>query len=78
VASYRERIQNLKDGYIEEGEEMKGPEFNNTAFIKDYYPNPEGYYLNNGLKARSKKNGMTADAKNSSYGKNTVLKGKIK
>lgn len=78
VTSYRERIQNLKDGYIEEGEEMKGHEFENTAFIKDYYPKPDWYYLNNGLKARSKKDGMTADAKNSSYGKNTVLKGKIK
>jgi hypothetical protein len=78
VASYRERIQNLKDGYIEEGEEMKGPKFENTTFIKNYYPKPDGYYLNNDLKARAKKDGMTADPKKTSYGKNVVLKGKIK
>lgn len=78
VNSYRERIQNLKEGYIEEGEEMKGPEFEPTQFVKLYFPNPDKYYLNNDLCARSKKDGMTAKAKGTSYGKNVVLKGKIK
>lgn len=78
VNSYRERIQNLKEGYIEEGEEMKGPEFEPTQFVKLYFPNPDKYYLNNDLCAKSKKDGMTAKAKGTSYGKNVVLKGKIK
>lgn len=78
VNSYRERIQNLKEGYIEEGEEKKGPEFEPTQFVKLYFPNPDKYYLNNDLCARSKKDGMTAKAKGTSYGKNVVLKGKIK
>lgn len=78
VNSYRERIQNLKEGYIEEGEEMKGPEFEPTQFVKLYFPNPDKYYLNNDLCARSKKDGMTAKTKRTSYGKNVVLKGKIK
>lgn len=77
VKSYHERIQNLKEGYMEEGEEMKGPEFENAEFIKDYKLCPAKYYLNNGLGC--KKDGtMKASAKNSSYGKNMVLKGKIK
>lgn len=78
VASYRERIQNLKDGFIEEGEEMKGPEFIGTKFINHYYPDPTKYYLHNNLYATAKKDGMTAKTKNSTYGKNSVLKGKIK
>ena len=78
VNSYRERIQNLKEGYIEEGEEMKGPEFEPTQFVELYFPNPDKYYLNNDLCARSKKDGMTAKTKGTSYGKNVVLKGKIK
>ena len=78
VASYRERIANLKAGYIEEGEEMKGTEFEPKQFVKLYFPNPDKYYLNNDLCARSKKDGMTAKAKGTSYGKNVVLKGKIK
>ena len=77
VNSYRERIQNLKEGYIEEGEEMKGPEFEPTQFVKLYFPNPDKYYLNNDLCAKSKKDGMTAKTKRTSYGKNVVLKGKI-
>lgn len=76
VASYRERIQNLKKGYIEEGEEMKGPKFIGTQFINNYYPAPTNYYLHNGLSAKT--GGMKADPKDSSYGKNSVLKGKIK
>lgn len=78
VASYRERIQNLKDGFIEEGEEMKGSEFIGTKFINHYYPDPTKYYLHNNLYATAKKDGMTAKTKNSTYGKNSVLKGKIK
>lgn len=78
VNSYRERIANLKAGYIEEGEEMKGTEFEPTQFVKLYFPNPDKYYLNNDLCAKSKKDGMTAKTKRTSYGKNVVLKGKIK
>jgi len=78
VASYRERIQNLKEGYIEEGEEMKGPKFTGTKFINKYYPDSTKYYLHNGLCAKASKDGMKAEAKGTSYGKNMVLKGKIK
>ena len=78
VASYRERIANLKGGYIEEGEEMKGPEFDNTQFVGKYISNPNNYYLNNKLKKNSRGPGMTASAKETTYGKNSVLKGKIK
>lgn len=77
VASYRKRIQDLKEGWIEEGEEMKGPEFIGTKFIDSYYPNSDKFYLSNGLTATSKKDGMTANVKKSSYSKNAVLKGKI-
>ncbi len=78
VNSYRERIQNLKEGYIEEGEEKKGPEFENTVFVGKYISNPDNYYLNNKLKKNSRGTGMTATAKETTYGKNAVLKGKIK
>ncbi len=78
VASYRERIKNLKEGYIEEGEEKKGTEFEKTVFVGNYMSNPDNYYLNNKLKKNSRGPGMTAAAKESTYGKNTVLKGKIK
>lgn len=85
VKSYRERIQNLKDGYIEEGEEMKGKEFESTEFIKkylaDYTANNKksSYFLNNKLGANSRDLGhMTATQKETAYGKNAVLKGKIK
>ena len=78
VASYRERIQNLKKGYIEEGEEMKGPEFEKTQFVGKYISDPNNYYLNNKLKKNSRGPGMTASAKETTYGKNSVLKGKIK
>ena len=78
VASYRERIANLKQGYIEEGEEMKGPEFDNTQFVGKYISDPNNYYLNNKLKKNSRGPGMTASAKETTYGKNSVLKGKIK
>lgn len=78
VASYRERINNLKVGLIEEGEEMKGTEFEKTAFVGKYISNPNNYYLNNKLKKNSREPGMTTTAKESTYGKNTVLKGKIK
>ncbi len=78
VNSYRERIQNLKDGYIEEGEEKKGTEFENTVFVGKYISNPDNYYLNNKLKKNSRGPGMTATAKETTYGKNAVLKGKIK
>ena len=82
VASYRERIQNLKDGYIEEGEEMEGAEFENTEFIKEFIKEQKKksnlYYLNNGLEYNMRDKKMKKTAKSSSYGKNTVLKGKIK
>ena len=78
VNSYRERIKNLKDGYIEEGEEMKGTKFEKTQFIGKYIGAPNHYYLNNKLKKNSRGPGMTAAAKETTYGKNSVLKGKIK
>lgn len=78
VSSYRERIENLKNGYIEEGEEMKGPEFEKTQFVGKYISDPNNYYLNNKLKKNSRGPGMTATAKETTYGKNSVLKGKIK
>ena len=78
VASYRERIANLKGGFIEEGEEMKGPEFEKTQFVGKYISDPNNYYLNNKLKKNSRGPGMTATAKDTTYGKNSVLKGKIK
>ena len=78
VNSYRERIQNLKEGYIEEGEEKKVTEFENTVFVGKYISNPDNYYLNNKLKKNSRGPGMTATAKETTYGKNAVLKGKIK
>ena len=87
VASYRERINNLKDGYIEEGEEMKGPEFEKTKFISvclaDFKTNNavSSYFLDNKLEMAKKKDKlgqMNVAEKATSYGKNSVLKGKIK
>ena len=87
VASYRERINNLKDGYIEEGEEMKGPEFEKTKFISvclvDFKTNNavSSYFLDNKLEMAKKKEKlgqMNVAEKATSYGKNSVLKGKIK
>ena len=87
VASYRERINNLKDGYIEEGEEMKGPEFEKTKFISvclaDFKTNNpvSSYFLDNKLEMSKKKDKlgqMNVAEKATSYGKNSVLKGKIK
>ena len=88
VASYRERINNLKDGkdgYIEEGEEMKGGLFEPTQFIAkclaDFVKNNQnsGYFLNNKLEMSKKSLGhMNSTTKATSNGKNIVLKGKIK
>ena len=36
MESYRERIKNLKNGFIEEGEDMPGPDFENTKFFTKY------------------------------------------
>lgn len=85
VASYRERINNLKGGYIEEGEEMKGGLFEPTQFIAkclaDFVKNNQnsGYFLNNKLEMSKKSLGhMNSTTKATSNGKNIVLKGKIK
>ena len=54
---------------------MKGTEFEKTVFVGNYISNPNNYYLNNKLKKNSKGPGMTTTAKESTYGKNAVLKG---
>lgn len=78
VESYWERIMNLQDGFIEEGEGMKGSDFIGTQFIDEYLNAPDTFYLNNNLKKNSRGPGLTAKEKATSYGKNSVLKGKIK
>ena len=84
VESYCERIRNLKDGFIEEGEDMPGPNFVNTQFIatclSDFVKNnkKKNFYLDNGLVISVKYVGqMNSDKKNVSY-KYAVLKNRIK
>ena len=84
MESYRERIKNLKDGFIEEGEDMPGPNFVNTQFIatclSDYINNnpKKNFYLDNGLVISVRNAGqMNSDKKNVSY-KYAVLKNRIK
>ena len=84
MESYRERIKNLKDGFIEEGEDMPGPNFVNTQFIatclSDYIKNnpKKNFYLDNGLVISVRNAGqMNSDKKNVSY-KYAVLKNRIK
>ena len=80
VNSYKERVDNLFAGIIEEGEGMSGPDFTDTKFIKEYLPKMDNYYLNNGLKkdGRFKNVLKAAGTKSDNFGKNGVLKGKIK
>lgn len=80
INSYTERIENLFDGIIEEGEDKSGTEFTDKTFIKKYLPNIDNYYLNNGLsKNQSSKKELKAKGKKANnFGKNAVLKGKIK
>ena len=80
INSYTERIENLFDGIIEEGEGKSGTEFTDKTFIKKYLPNIDNYYLNNGLSKNqsSKKELKAAGKKANNFGKNAVLKGKIK
>ncbi len=85
VESYRERIMNLQDGFIEEGEEMPGTEFETTQFVSKYLADfiakngNSKYYINNKLEGSKRPLGpMKKEAKATSYGKNSVLKGKIK
>lgn len=81
VNSYKERVNNLLSGIIEEGEDMKGAMFMSTEFIKtDYLPNMDKYYLDNGLTkdSRSKTTLKMVGKKKNNFGKNGVLKGKIK
>lgn len=84
VESYRERIKNMKDGFIEEGEDMPGPDFVNTQFIaaclSDFVANKakKNFYLDNGLVISVKNVGqMNSDKKEVSY-KYAVLKNRIK
>ena len=85
VESYRERIMNLQNGFIEEGEEMPGTEFETTQFVSKYLADfiarngSSKYYINNKLECSKRPLGsMKKVAKATSYGKNSVLKGKIK
>lgn len=89
IESYDERIANLMDGYIEEGEEMKGTCFETTKFIGKYFNTcrtteavPNSYFLDNNLSMKYTKSSqmasMNATKKSPTYGKNIVLKGKIK
>lgn len=89
VESYRERIANLQDGYIEEGEEMPGTKFEKTKFIDKYFNEckskecvPDSYFLDNDVTMKFVKKSNTASmntkGKKTTYGKNSVLKGKIK
>ena len=80
VNSYKERVDNLLAGKIEEGGGMNGANFMGTDFVKEYLPNIGTYYLDNGLKkdARSKKELKMGGKKDDNFGKNGVLKGKIK
>lgn len=80
VNSYKERVKNLLAGKIEEGGGMSGSKFMDTDFVKEYLPNMDKYYLNNGLKkdARSKAELKIGGKKDDNFGKNGVLKGKIK
>ena len=89
VESYRERIMNLQGGYIEEGEEMPGTKFENTQFIGKYLKIcqatavvPASYFLDNNVTMKYTKTktlaSMNTAKKKTSYGKNSVLKGKIK
>lgn len=82
--SYRERVRNLKGGFIEEGEDMPGPDFVKTQFIStclsDYLANKpkKNIYLNNGLVMSVKNVGqMNSDKKEVSYDY-AVLKNRIK
>ena len=79
VNSYKERVKNLLAGKIEEGGGMSGSKFMDTDFVKEYLPNIDKYYLDNGLKVSQTKSGVKmSGTKNDNFGKNGVLKGKIK
>jgi len=89
VESYCERIANLQAGYIEEGEEMSGKVFAVTKFIGKYLQLcqtkgivPDSYFLNNDVTMKYTKTkslaSMNTAKKKTTYGKNQVLKGKIK
>ncbi|MBO7586361.1 MAG: PD-(D/E)XK nuclease family protein [Bacteroidales bacterium] len=84
VESYRERIKNLKDGFIEEGEDKLGPDFLDTQFIiaclSDFVANNpnKNFYLNNGLVMSTQNLGqMNSTNKKVSYNY-AVLKNRIK
>ena len=80
VESYKERVNDLFAGKIEEGGGMSGAKFTDTEFIKKYLPKMDNYYLDNGLKkdGRSKTALKAAGTKSDNFSKNGVLKGKIK
>lgn len=82
--SYRERIRNLKDGFIEEGEDMPGPDFVKTQFIdaclSDYLAHHpiKNFYLNNELVMSTKNLGQMNSTKKKVAYKYAVLKNRIK
>jgi len=79
VNSYKERVDNLLAGKIEEGGGMNGANFKDSDFVKEYLSNLNDYYLNNGLKDSQSKTGVKMiGTKSDNFGKNGVLKGKIK
>ena len=81
INSYKERVDNLFAGKIEEGGGMNGAKFMSTAFWVNKTPsNIDNYYLNNGLERNKKypKELRMAGYKSDNFGKNGVLKGKIK
>lgn len=88
VESYCERIRNLKDGFIEEGEDMPGKEFENTKFFTKYLNESvmakalsNSFFLDNNLSINHTKKTNTAkmksDKKAVSYNY-AVLKNRIK
>lgn len=86
--SYRERIKNLKDGFIEEGEDMLGSKFGNTKFFTKYLKESEtagavstSFFIGNDLSITYTKTTKTAKMKSPkkkvAY-KHAVLKNRIK
>jgi len=78
VNSYKERIDDLYNGIIEEGDDNNGTDFGGTSFIEKYLSDTDNkYYLKNGMwRNKTSKNKM-AGTKSGNFEKNVVLKGKI-
>lgn len=79
VNSYKERVNELLAGKIEEGGGMNASKFKDTDFLKKYLDNLDDYYWNDGLKESQTKTGVKMTGyKSDNFGKHGVLKGKIK